>query len=170
RIELEAEDDLPTDTPLNYMGPVLDGPEGTTGPWFSFILGNTNPKAYIASIGDQEWGAHNGTSWQHGTAYGGSGPSSTTSRIPRGGAAGSFDFILADGDGLYTISHAARDAGQANVWAKIDTTPNGRTIGVYGLRFVAADGTDDSRMYYSDAFPGWATWGSSSYYDEIGRA
>lgn len=147
---------LPSSTPLQQMDPIASGDSGLgSGPYFCFMAGG---EMYQVSLD---------SSPNCGSAYTGTNPTTFVRPIPYGGQFGSGSLILNYKDKLYSADHTSQAWNTAP-----GTPPEGTTIGYWGLRFYANDSdasNGDSRLYYSDPFPGWGTWDSESYYD-IGSA
>lgn len=89
-----------------------------------------------------------------------------TRPIPNGGSYGSGTILNIYDKGIYQLAHST-----TKTFTNISTSlGGGNAIGYATTRFVlnSADGgswTGDSRMYYSNVFPGWGTFSASGYYD-----
>ena len=93
-----------------------------------------------------------------------------TEPIPNGGSYGSGTILNIKDKGIYQLAHST-----TKTFTNISTSlGGGNAIGFATTRFVlnSSDNgsfTGDSRLYYSDVFPGWGTYASTDYYD-IGAA
>jgi hypothetical protein len=130
-----------------------------TGPWFWVATQATGAvNVYQAKIGSGSFsGAYTGTA---------AGLTGVTRPIPVGGSYGSGALLNIYEKGIYSLAHAA-----VQTFDPVSTIlGGGTTIGFNSTRFLlnGSDGslaTGDSRLYYSDVFPGWGTFGASEYYD-----
>lgn len=89
-----------------------------------------------------------------------------TRPIPTGGSYGSGTILNIYNKGIYQLAHST-----TKTFTNISTSLGaGTAIGYATTRFVLNSSdtspfTGDSRVYFSDVFPGWGTYSASDYYD-----
>jgi len=148
---------------IEGMGTVAVGETTGRGPWFWLAA---NGYFYQAQLGT---GTSPTTPAFSGAYTGTPSPlTSVTRPIPQGGSFGAGDILNVYEKGVYELAHGSTKT--------IDTVHSstdyggGSVIGFADTRFVlngsdGAKATGDSRLYYSNVFPGWDAFGSTEYYD-----